>query len=220
MPTIVAYLRPFMIFKQTKPKVMAWARIVANWATTIDWAQKGFASPSPIFVKHSCLKRNGYPNATWVETGTYLGETTSFLSKLARKVFSIEPEPALFSNAKLLFGKKKNVEILNGTSEDILPSLLPKISGDVNFWLDGHYSMGITYKGERDTPIIQELAAISDNFSHFDKVCVLIDDVRCFNPQIDEYSTYPHIDTLIIWAKKHQLTWHIEHDIFVAKTTS
>ena len=80
--------------------------------------------------------------------------------------------------------------------------------------------MGITFKGKRDTPIIQELAAISDNFSRFDKVCVLIDDVRCFNPQIDEYSTYPPIDTLIVWAKKHQLKWHIEHDIFVAKTTN
>ena len=209
-----------MIFKQTMSKVMGWARIAARWKSTIDWAQRGFASPSPIFVKHSCLKRNGYPNATWVETGTYLGETTSFLSKSARKVFSIEPEPALFSNAKLLFEKHKKVEIMYGASEDILPDLLPRINGDVNFWLDGHYSMGITFKGERDTPIIQELAAISDNFSHFDKICVLIDDVRCFNPQIDEYSTYPHIDTLIIWAKKHQLNWHIEHDIFVAKTTS
>ncbi len=190
-----------MIFKQIKLKAVAWARLAAIWKSTIDWSQRGFASPSPIFVKHSCLKRNSYPNATWVETGTYLGETTSLLQKLAIKVFSIEPEPTLFSNAKLLFGKHKNVEILNGTSENILPNLLPKINGNVNFWLDGHYSAGITFKGERDTPIIQELAAISDNFSHFDKVCVLIDDVRCFNPQIDEYSTYPHIDTLIIWAK-------------------
>lgn len=144
-PTFIASLRPSSDF-QTMLKVMAWARRVAYFAAPIGWAQKGFASPSPIFVKHSCLKRNGYPNATWVETGTYLGETTFFLSKLARQVFSIEPEPTLFLDAKPLFEKKKNVEILNGTSENILPNLLPKINGNVNFWLDGHYSMGITFK--------------------------------------------------------------------------
>lgn len=189
-------------------------------AQTLNWPRTGFASPSPSFIKRSCIKRNCYPNATWVETGTYLGETTRFMSKLGTKVFSIEPEPTLFLNAKIRLGKIKNVEILNGTSEDILPNLLPNINGDVNFWLDGHYSMGNTFKGERDTPITQELDVISNNFSHFDKVCVLIDDVRCFNPKIPDYSNYPTTDTLVAWAKKHQLNWHIEHDIFVAKTAS
>jgi hypothetical protein len=131
---------------------------------TLNWPRIGFASPSPSFIKRSCIKRNCYPNATWVETGTYLGETTSFMSKLGTKVFSIEPEPELFLNAKIRLSKHINVEILNGTSEDVLPNLLPNINGDVNFWLDGHYSMGITFKGERDTPIIQELEAIPKTF--------------------------------------------------------
>ena len=181
------------------------------------WARSGFSAPSPHFIKQACLIRNSQPNATWVETGTYLGQTTEFLSKFGRKVYSIEPEPTLFANAKKYFNNFKNVEILNGTSETTFPVLLPKINGNVNFWLDGHYSAGITFKGPQDTPILDELKIISNNIIHFDKICVLIDDIRCFNPHKSEYSTYPSVDILVDWAKENALNWHIEHDIFVAR---
>ena len=181
------------------------------------WADRGFQSPSPHFIKQACLIRNGWPGAIWVETGTYLGQTTEVLSKFSKKVYSIEPESTLFSNAKIYFSKFKNVEILNGTSEQIFPELLPTISEDVNFWLDGHYSAGITFKGTQDTPILDELRHIADNLSHFGKVSVLIDDIRQFNPQHAQYSTYPPLNTLVDWANENNLYWHIEHDIFVAK---
>jgi hypothetical protein len=183
----------------------------------VDWHKRLFAAPSPNFVKHACLVRNGLPNAVWIETGTYLGQTTHVLSKFASKVYSIEPEPTLFANAKKYFRNHKNVELLNGTSEEIFPNLLAKINGDINFWLDGHYSEGITFQGQQDTPILDELKSISANLSRFHRVCVLVDDVRCFNPSQAAYSTYPAIDVLVDWARSHKLQWHIEHDIFVAK---
>jgi hypothetical protein len=193
-------------------------RIVSPLISYIAWTQRKFAAPSPHFIKQSCLIRNGLPNATWIETGTYLGQTTKILSNIGSKVYSIEPEPILFANAKKYFAQFKNVEILNGTSERVFPGLLPKVNGDVNFWLDGHYSEGITFKGPQDTPILDELRHIADNLKHFNKVCVLVDDIRCFNPQKKEYSTYPPLDILVKWAKVNKLYWHIEHDIFVAKT--
>jgi hypothetical protein len=182
------------------------------------WAGRRFYAPSPHFIKQACLIRNSFPNATWVETGTYLGQTTEVLSKHGSKVYSIEPEPALFARAKEYFANFRNVEILNGTSEQVFPNLLPKINGDVNFWLDAHYSEGITFKGTQDTPIVDELNYIGDNLGHFSEVCVLIDDIRCFNPQKSEYSTYPPADVLVDWARKNSLSWYVEHDIFVAKT--
>ena len=182
------------------------------------WAKRKFYAPSPSLIKRSCLFRNGYPNSIWIETGTYLGETTKFLSRHASIVYSIEPEPKLFSNAKKYLAKYENVKLLNGTSEKIFQELLPKITGNVNFWLDGHYSAGSTYKGLQDTPIIEELMYISENLQHFNKVCVLIDDVRCFNSEIKGYSMYPSLDSLVDWARANKLVWHIEHDIFVAKT--
>jgi hypothetical protein len=96
--------------------------------------------------------------------------------------------------------------------------LLPSLSGNINFWLDGHYSAGITYRGPQDTPILDELAHISNNLHRFEKVCVMVDDIRSFDSEIDEYSSYPSLNILVDWANQNGLGWHIEHDIFVAKS--
>jgi hypothetical protein len=182
-----------------------------------DWAERDFAAPSPQFVKERVLLRNGLRDATWVETGTYMGDMTSVLSQAAKMVYSIEPESSLFSRAEQRFRNTSNVKIIKGLSEDVLPELLASIDGDVCFWLDGHYSEGITFKGPKDTPIIDELSVIGRNMEKMDKVVVMIDDVRCFDPRKPEYSAYPSADVLVDWARKHNLHWHIEHDIFVAK---
>ena len=99
--------------------------------------KRGYAPPSPLFIKPNGLLRNGLPNATWVETETFLGQTTQLLTKYSVQGNSIEPESKLFARVHKLFSKHGNVEILNGTSEDVFPSLSPRIMGDVNFWLDG-----------------------------------------------------------------------------------
>lgn len=192
--------------------------ILRLWQGFIRWGKSNYAAPSPHFIKQTVLLRNAIPSSTWVETGTYLGQTTKVLSKHGSFVHSIEPEPTLYSNAADYFKSYPNVEILNGLSEQIFPSLLPKLYGDINFWLDGHYSAGITFKGPQDTPILVELAHISANLNHFRNVCVMIDDIRCFNPELDKYSTYPSLNVLVDWANKNGLSWHIEHDIFVAKS--
>jgi hypothetical protein len=192
-------------------------RVLRSFRGYIDWGKRAYAAPSPTDVKHVCLLRNGIPGATWVETGTYLGHTTEILSRHGEMIYSIEPEPKLFENARRRFGHVKNIEIINGASEDVFPTLLPRVSGNVNFWLDGHYSGGITFKGLRDTPITDELAVIADNLGHFRSVCVLVDDVRCFGPSQESYVGYPSLDFLVDWARSYELRWHIEHDIFIAK---
>ena len=154
---------------------------------------------------------------TWVETGTYVGDTTAILAKQARQVYSIEPAPALSSRAQQRFAKYKNVEIIRGTSEAVFPVLLPKLSGDVSFWLDGHYSAGETFKGGQDTPIRQELDAIAAILPQLGRVVILVDDVRCFDPSLPEFSDYPSRDWLVEWAGRLNLKWHIEHDIFILR---
>jgi hypothetical protein len=74
----------------------------SDWAK--DWQARDWAAPSPHFIKRACLLRNGIPNATWVETGTFMGETKRFLSAHAVMVYSLEPEPRLFANAAAAFG--------------------------------------------------------------------------------------------------------------------
>ena len=179
-----------------------------------DWKKRGFLENSPQLVKENVFLKYGIKNAAWIETGTYLGTTTNYLSNLFPHVYSIEPEPMLYASACKRF-EGKNVTLFNEVSENVFPSLLPKLTGNINFWLDGHYSAGITFKGVKDCPVEDELSAIENNFSNFDKLSILIDDVRCFLPSNVDYTDYPSIDYLVDWARRMNLCWRIEHDIFI-----
>ena len=192
-------------------------RLRARLLATREWKKRRYAPPSPAYVKAEVLLRNGTADAIWVETGTYLGDTTDLLSRHARQVYSIEPAPLLYRQAAERFRTVPHVRILAGTSEEQLPKLLPTLSGDVNFWLDGHYSAGMTYQGKVDTPIVAELSCIEAQRQRYRNIVVLIDDVRCFDPSVKEFAHYPNLDFLVDWARRNGFKWHIEHDIFVAR---
>lgn len=57
---------------------------------------------------------------------------------------------------------------------------------------------------------------ISASLDRFDRIAVLIDDIRCFDPDLPGFSDYPPLDHVVDWARENNLKWHIEHDIFVA----
>ncbi|QWC97589.1 hypothetical protein G6729_03985 [Polynucleobacter paneuropaeus] len=181
------------------------------------WAARGYSAPSPDSVKRACILRNSLPNATWVETGTYLGDTTEELAKIGKHVYSLEPDLHLYENAKNRFGSFHNVSIINSTSEDYFPKLVNILNNDACFWLDGHFSGESTYKGPNDTPIVIELNHIKDALKNLNKVVIMVDDIRLFTGEVHSYGPYPKIDYLVKWALEAGLDWHIEQDIFIAK---
>jgi hypothetical protein len=188
-------------------------------STFLGWTRAHFKSPAPQIVKWSVLSRWG-GKGCWVETGTFLGDTTLYLSKLAKLVKSIEPSQKLAADAVSRLKPFGNVEIICDLSENVLDELVTKLiskgENDFSFWLDGHFSKGITFQGPVDTPIRTELNIIGKHFQNIELVTVFIDDVRCFNPGRDEYRTYPDLNFLVDWATSNQLYWVIEHDIFIA----
>ena len=166
---------------------------------------------SPQIIKEKIFVKYALANSDWVETGTYKGKTTRFLSKRFPHVYSIEPDVELYKAACDRF-KGKNVTLFNDISENILPKLLPKLRGNLNFWLDGHYSEGITFRGKKDCPIIDELNAIEINFDNFKKLSIFIDDVRTF---LSSTYDYPPIDYLVDWTRRLDMKWRIVNDIFI-----
>jgi hypothetical protein len=182
------------------------------------WRMSGFKAPSPQFVKINVLKRNGIADGAWVETGTYLGDTTRFLARnfQQNKVITLEPDERIYRFAVYRLRKFKNIEFINGSSELEFDNVLSKLQGSVNFWLDGHFSGDITFKGDLLSPVIKELEMIQKHISRIKKVCVLIDDIRDFNDDSD--SGYPSLNYLVDWANKNNLIWQIEHDIFIARS--
>ena len=86
---------------------------------------------------------------------------------------------------------RRNVRLIEGDSGIRLPEMLADIRRPVLFWLDGHYSAGVTASAALHTPISAELQAI---LRHPVKGhVILIDDARCFDGSND----YPHIDDLL-----------------------
>ena len=179
------------------------------------WVAAGAVAPAPTVVKRGVLKRHGF--GTWIETGTYEGDTTAFLSDLgAPHVFSIEPSLQLYDLASIRFANNSGVTILHGPSEELMPSVIENVAGDVSFWLDGHFSGGQTFRGENDSPIREELSEISAQLPRLGRVAILIDDFRLFGSA--EHPAYPSKSWLVKWAGDNRLNWTVEHDVFVVGT--
>jgi hypothetical protein len=190
----------------------------SQWSNFVSWHSGGFKSPAPNFVKWEVLTRWG-SDAIWIETGTYLGETTDYLSKVSQRVISIEPSIKLVEMAKVKFKKHPNVSIVQGTSQEALNETLPRLTNfekrDINFWLDGHYSEGITFLGEIECPVLQELDIIQKHLNSGCRLTILIDDVRMFSPTGQTRNGYPSLTYLSNWADNNCFFWTIEHDIFI-----
>ena len=181
----------------------------------LNWYKQDFRMSPPKLISWSVMRRWGYSDAIWVESGTFKGDTTNFLANYNKKVHSIEPHSELYMSAKKRFSGRKNIELYNGASEDVFPRLVPKLSGKVCFWLDGHFSGPLTFQAAANCPIETELKTISKNIGKFSDLVVLIDDLRRFAPGKDRYEDYPSLDSLIDWARDHNLNWNIESDILI-----
>ena len=187
-----------------------------------NWRARNFSSPSPDVIKNQILINNNLNDSLWIETGTYYGETTKLLSKISKKTISIEADKNLFETSNKILKNFKNVEILNGKSEDLLDKVISK---NLNFknvciYLDAHLCQDHlkntkTFGNENTaTPILNELEIITKYLANFEKIVVLIDDIRLFQ---GKFQNYPNKNTLVNWCKENNFLWEIEQDIFICK---
>lgn len=157
-----------------------------------DWKKNDRPIPIPHIAKQEIIQyyqRNFNCNIL-VETGTYLGEMVEAQLPYFSKIYSVELGVDLWKKATLKFKNNTNVELLQGDSGKVLSIIVDKLNDKAIFWLDGHYSSGITARGETDCPIFGEIDAVfsANNFAHI----ILIDDARLFNGEGD----YPTIEDL------------------------
>lgn len=155
----------------------------------------------PYNVKREYIKQIAEKHRltdTFIETGTYLGDTIEFMKPYFKKLISIELSTELAEKATNRFISDDNIQIINGDSSVILQKILKEINSPCIFWLDGHYSNEFyigdelikTAKGDVNTPILKELTHI---FNHdIQAHIILIDDSRLFKGEND----YPSITSL------------------------
>ena len=130
-----------------------------------------------------------------------------------RKIYTVELSEELYKRTAYRLHHLKHVEFRQGDSTEVLPKFVKSLKKPALFWLDGHYSGGVTAQGSCDTPIWAELEAIIE--SRYSKEnAILIDDARCFVSD-GEYKDYPTIKAVEEWVHT-KLTNHsfdVEDDI-------
>jgi hypothetical protein len=158
-------------------------KIIINIIEHYNWRRENYMKGTPQIIKEYLFKKYAIDKAQWIETGTYLGTTTKYLSENYSHIYSIEPNSKYYQKALLTF-KGKNVTLYNDESQSILPKLLPSLSCSINFWLDGHYSACGTALGLHESPLMQELDTIKGH--HIKNHTIIIDDLRCWiKPQYE-----------------------------------
>lgn len=176
-----------------------------------EWIDKGKYIPPPDLVKQDIIRsyQNKYNYSVLIETGTYKGDMVYSQKRSFKKIISIELGMELYENAKKRFEKDNSITIYQGDSGDILPKILKRIHEPAIFWLDGHYSGGITARGNKICPIFEEIDAIfgGKNYNHI----LLIDDARDFNG----FGDYPTVEKLTnyILSKNNDYKVEVKDDI-------
>jgi len=166
-------------------------RIWWTWQL-IKWERRGKPLPAPHMAKQrlirDCQKMYGY--SVFIETGTYLGDMVEAQKEYFKTVKSIEVAHHLFERAKRRFSNDLNVELIQGDSGKVMIDLMNRLSEPAIFWLDGHYSGGITGRGDTDCPVFDEIRSILSHSSY--PHVLLVDDARCFKGK----DTYPTVEQL------------------------
>lgn len=133
-----------------------------------------------------------------VEGGTYNGGTSLLMSKFFEKVYTIEKSEKMYEIGEEKLGHIKNVKRLFGDTRSHLPDIVG-YNDNILFWLDAHWSGGMTYGEEDECPLLDELGAIfSADLTNF---AIMIDDARLFlapPPLPHNYLNWPTIKDICL----------------------
>ncbi len=177
------------------------------------WRLNGKKTLTPHKIKQNHIIQKAKENdlKILVETGTYRGDMVHAQLKHFETIYSIELDTLLWENAVKRFENSKNVHILNGDSGKVLSQVVPNLHKKSLFWLDGHYSGGITAKGELNCPIFEELRNIfNSSLNHY----VIIDDARLFIG-MDDYPTIDELTKFITNLNKNSSLYIFDDLIFI-----
>jgi hypothetical protein len=123
------------------------------------------------------LKDNFKDYKTFIETGTYIGDTIFGMEQHFNKLYTIELSDFYYNNTKKSYTGNK-INFLLGDSSKVFPLILSDIDDNAIFFLDGHWSSGDTGKGDKDCPLLEEVSHINHMFKN--KAILIVDDCRLF----------------------------------------
>jgi hypothetical protein len=124
------------------------------------------------------------------------------------RLYSVELSEMLHRRAIERFRMEPSVRLRQGDSGQVVREILQDLHQPALFWLDAHYSGGLTARGSVDSPIIAELEAVLD---HGPAHVVLVDDARMF----DGTGGYPTLESLraLVAARRPDYQLAVAQDV-------
>lgn len=175
-----------------------------------DWLVAGRPVPPPHLAKRRILQSVAREHGltALVETGTFYGEMIAALRDEFSLIYTIELSSTLHALAVRRFRPYPHIHPVQGDSGERIADILPRLDRPTLFWLDGHYSAGITARGSLETPILQELRHILDapDLGH----ALVIDDARDFGSD----PAYPTLETVkdFVLSRRPAMTCTVDTD--------
>lgn len=177
------------------------SRAVFGWPPT----------PATFAEKQALISRKARENnlKVLVETGTFQGGMIAAQLENFQKIISIELSQELFQAARKKFANNYHIQLLQGDSGVKLAEAVRGLTEPALFWLDAHYSCGVTAGGGADAPILKELSCLIERNQLRDTI--LIDDARLFGLKSD----YPKLEVIRRFAAQHwpQHSFSVETDV-------
>ena len=184
--------------------------------TIDDWLASPRVGPSPPTFRHWVIRRYAETLGldTFIESGTCYGDTVAAVGDLFSAVYTIELAPVLYDRAVERFAGRANVHCMAGDTTVVLPDLLAGLARPALLWLDGHWSMADTARGEKETPIVAELEAV---LARPERHVILVDDARCFSGAMHDCDRIHEDYPSLAWVRDRALaagyTYELADDV-------
>ena len=155
-----------------------------------------------------------YP--VFIETGTYLGDTIFLMEPYIDKLITVEIKKELYENVKNKYIGNK-ISFYLGDSSQFFRIILPTIKTKSIVFLDGHWSCGITGKGNKDCPLYEEINEINNLLKQ--EAIIIIDDYRLFgkgpnkNNELCNWEDINKETILKILEKRLNKVYHLSSEI-------
>ena len=171
----VPYLRSFAPRRHTALRI--WAAELLSGHLAVPRKIGRIYLPSPPCAKLCAIRWHArhYKPKYFIETGTFLGDTTAAVADLFEECLTVELSAELYGKACARFADAATIRCLHGDSGELIAKIVPDLSAPALFWLDAHASGGLTTHASYD-PLLTELEAIlaQRETGHV----ILIDDAR------------------------------------------
>ncbi len=154
----------------------------------------------------------------FVETGTWKGATIFHMEEYFDELHTIEIKKDFHLEAKNKYHGNK-IDFHLGDSSKVLLELIPKLTRNTIFFLDGHWSSGNTGRGDKDCPLVEEVEAIHAN--HTQAAIIIIDDCRLFGkgPNVEgrknneDWSDIQKSTLLNVLQSRLEQTYHLPSNL-------